>query len=295
MRWLKRYVWCIRFKDVLALQGPPMMGVTFTMREVAPENFFNLLLLLSLASFFLVAHVFCFNDWADITLDLNDPNKAEETFLAKGISQREVGLLSLCLALLSLLLFSLLPGRTLALGVVILLLSLLYSHPIIHVKGIPVASSVIHLIGGLLYFLLGYSLFGGFDHRGWLIALFFALTFSAGHLNQEVRDYEVDRRNGIFTNGVMFGKKPTFYAGFFLFTLCYGYLFFLASSGLVPPQLMYLIILYPVHAVLSWRTLKAGLTFDSVNRFQTRYRLLYAVIGLSMAITVLLSSSGTAS
>ena len=64
-------------------------------------------------------------------------------------------------------------------------------------KRIPLLSSLPHLLGGLLHFLLGYSLFEPIDGRGVLIALFFALTFTAGHLNQEVRDHEGDQVNGL--------------------------------------------------------------------------------------------------
>lgn len=283
MPW-RRYLSCLRYRDIVVLQGSPLMGVAFTLGEVTLEKIVSLFLF-SLASFLLVAHIFCFNDWAGIASDSKDPNKAKEVFLTKGITRREVGALSLFLGLFSLALFSLLPFRTLLLAVGILLLGLFYSF---YAKGIPVVSSCVHLIGGVLHFLLGYSLFGGIGRRGVLIGLYFALTFVAGHLNQEVRDYEGDRLNGILTNGVRFGKRKTFLAGFLLFTLSYGHLVFLAHSGLVLPQLRYLIGLYPVHVVLSWRTLRAGLTFQSVSRFQASYRALYALIGLSMGATLLL-------
>lgn len=283
MPW-RRYLSCLRYRDIVVLQGSPLMGVAFTLGEVKPE-LISSLGLFALASFLLVAHIFCFNDWAGIASDLQDPNKAKEVFLTKGITRREVGALSLFLGLFSLALFSLLPFRTLLLAVGILLLGLFYSF---YAKGIPVVSSGVHLIGGVLHFLLGYSLFGGIGSRGVLIGLYFALTFVAGHLNQEVRDYEGDRLNGILTNGVRFGKRKTFLAGFLLFTIAYGHLVFLAHSGLVPPQLRYLIGLYPVHVVLSWRTFRAGLTFQSISRFQASYRVLYALIGLSMGAMLLL-------
>lgn len=285
MPW-RRYLSCLRYRDIVVLQGSPLMGVAFTLGEVTVEKVFNLLLF-SLASFLLVAHIFCFNDWAGIASDLQDPNKAKEVFLTKGISRREVGLLALFLGLLSLFLFSLFSFRTLLLALGVLLLGLLYSHPYLHAKGIPVLSSCVHLTGGVLHFLLGYSLFGGIDQRGVLIGLFFALTFTAGHLNQEVRDYEGDLLNGILTNGVRFGKKRTFYAGFLLFTLSYGHLWGLARYGLVPPQLGYCVLLYPVQGYLFWRTLKAGLTFQSVSRFQAFYRALYAIMGLAIGATLL--------
>lgn len=283
-----RYLTCIRYRDVFVLQGTPLLGVAFTVREITPGKVPSLLLF-SLASVLLVAHTFGLNDWAGIAADVNDPNKRQDVFLSKGISRQGIGRLVLGLGLLSLLLFSLLSVRVLLLATGILLLGLLYSHPSIHAKGIPIVSSGVHLVGGVLHFLLGYSLFSGVDGRGMLIALYFAVIFVAGHLNQEVRDYEADRLNGIVTNGVRFGKQRVFITSFLLFTLSYAYLWGLARSGVVPPALGYVNTLYPLHGYLFWRTLRAGLTFHSVSRLQASYRALYAVIGLFMGVIVLLT------
>lgn len=289
MLW-RRYLSCLRFQEVLVLQGPPLMGMMFGLREPAAAQIPPLLLFL-FATLCLLAHVFCFNDWAGIATDLNDPNKVNEVFLTKGITRRQIGTLSLVLGLSSLAAYSLLPVQTLLLAVGIIILGLLYSHPRIHGKGIPIISSCLHLTGGVLHFLLGYSLFGGIDLRGALIGLFFALIFTAGHLNQEIRDYEGDRLNGILTNGVRFGKRRMFIVSFLLFMVSYAYLWGLARSGLVPPVLGYLITLLPIQGYLFWKTLRDGFTFESVSRFQGQYRLLYAGIGLFMVVSLLLTRS----
>lgn len=282
-----RYLSCLRLQEVLVLQGPPLMGVMFGFRGLAIVQAPALLLFL-VATICLLAHIFCFNDWAGIAADLNDPNKLNEVFLTKGITRQQVGILSLFLGLASVAIYSLLPVQTLLLAVGIIILGLLYSHPRIHGKGIPIISSCLHLSGGVLHFLLGYSLFSQIDLRGVLIGLFFAIIFTAGHMNQEIRDYEGDRLNGILTNGVRFGKRRMFIISFSLFVLSYGYLWSLARYGLVPPALGYLVGLIPVQAYLSWKTLKAGLTFQTVTRFQSQYRLLYAGIGLFIVATLLI-------
>ena len=41
-------------------------------------------------------------------------------------------------------------------------------------------------------------------------------------------------------------------------------------------------MLNPVHVAWSLAAVRAGLTFANVSRFQSRYRLLYAVIGAGM-------------
>jgi 4-hydroxybenzoate polyprenyltransferase len=274
------YLLGIRYRDVIVLQGPPLMGVAFAMQGGWGYRLFDLCLLM-VANLLLVSHIFSLNDWAGIASDLTDPNKAMETFLSRGISKGEMGFLSLVTGCLSLVTFSLLPLRTFLLASAIVALGLLYSHPRLHGKGIPVLSSCLHLTGGMLHFLVGYSLWRGIELRGGLISLFFAIVFTAGHLTQEVGDYEGDVCNGILTNGVRFGKEWIFLASFVLFTLSFGYLWGLVQYGVVPAPLRYILVLYPVHAALFWRAFRSGLTFQSISQLRQAYRLLYAVIGLA--------------
>ncbi|HEV8437191.1 MAG TPA: UbiA family prenyltransferase [Methylomirabilota bacterium] len=279
---------CIRYGDVLVLQGSPLMGVAFSIGTLTVPKL-EALAVFALASFLLVAHIWTFNDWSGLASDRNDPNKSAEVFERRGVASRDILLFSVALLAGSLLLFSLLSSRSLLLAAAIAAMGVFYSHPGINAKGIPVLSSSPHLIGGLLHFLLGYSLFGGIDRRGVLIGLFFALTFTAGHLNQEVRDYEGDRLNRLTTNAVAFGRTAAFLAGLLIFTLAYADLFFLAYTGIVPIALVALpVVLYPIHVFWCLTTLRGGLTYERVSRFQGRYRLLYAVIGLSMVATLLM-------
>jgi 4-hydroxybenzoate polyprenyltransferase len=281
------YLSCIRYQEVLVLQGSPLLGAAFALGPVTTETIARVLAF-ALGGFLLVAHIFSFNDWAGTTADSRDPNKAASVFSTKGVSRRSVLLLSAGLLVAALLIFLLFSRQTLMLAVAIAVLGILYSHPATNAKGIPVVSSCPHLLGGLLHFLLGYSLLRPIDRRGTLIALFFALTFTAGHLNQEVRDHDGDRLNGLSTNAVAFGRTPVFLAGLLGFTLAYADLAYLAYAGLVAPVLGLLpLLLYPMHVAWSLSTLRAGLTFESVSRFQSRYRALYALIGLTMLVTLL--------
>ncbi len=115
------------------------------------------------------------------------------------------------------------------------------------------------------------------------------MAFAAGHLNQEVRDVEADSGNRIQTNAVTFGERTAFLAGLALFTLAYADLAVLAAAGVIPAWLGGLALLYPLHLYWSLKTLAAGLNFDGIRRFQTRYRALFAVIGASMGVAVLLA------
>lgn len=278
---LLSYVRCIRYRDVLVLQGSPCLGVAFALGpptvSAAPH-----LVVFAVASILLVAHIFSLNDWAGAAADGNDRRKKAGTFLARGVSPGAVLALSLGLLAVSLSLFALLRVQTLFLAAAIAVLAALYSHPAVDAKGSPIFSSVPHLVGGTLHFLLGYSLFAAIDGRSLQIAPYFALTFTAGHLNQEVRDHDGDLLNGIRTNAVRFGKTRAFWAGFAGFTAAYALLGWLAWRGVVPPVLGALLLLYLLHLYWTIATYRAGLDFDTISRFQGRYRALYSVIGLAM-------------
>jgi len=279
---LLAYLSCIRYTDVLVLQGSPLFGVAFAIREISLAGAATITVF-GLASVLLVANIWTFNDWANQAADLNDPNRSDSVFSTKGVSARGLLAFSLGLLVSSLLLFGILPRRTLLIAVAIAALGVVYSHPALSAKGLPILSSGPHLLGGTLHFLLGYSLFEPIDRRGLLIALFFGLTFTAGHLNQEVRDYGGDHHNGLRTNAVTFGKTAAFLAGAAIFTLAYADLVLLASFRVVPRFLgIPPLLLYPAHLFWTVKTFRDGLSFETVSRFQARYRALFALIGLSM-------------
>jgi 4-hydroxybenzoate polyprenyltransferase len=234
----------------------------------------------------LVAHVFVLNDWSGIHGDLNDPARASRTFVARGVSRAELGYLAIALLALALLLFGLVGATTLVVAVVIAGVSALYSTPAFHMKGLPIFGSALHLVGGVLHFLLGYAAFSAIDGRGVAIGCFFALVFTAGHLTHEARGYEGDSLNGIRTNAVAFGKTQSFIAGLVLFTAAYALLAMLAVFGIVPHALSLAAMLYPLHLWMSLRALRTGLTLESSRRLQRCYRLLYAAIGVTMIMTL---------
>jgi 4-hydroxybenzoate polyprenyltransferase len=264
----------IRFDEVFVLQGTPLMGALFSMGALTTANFETLLVFL-IGSILLVAHVFTLNDWADIAHGLKaaDPQ----------VSSLRLFWFSLFLLVASLLVFALIDLRVVILGVIVAVLGFFYSHPKLNFKGTPIASSLPHLIGGVFHFLLGYAVFTPIDQRGVFIALFFALTFAAGHLNHEVRDFDLDQKNRARTNAVAFGKRATFVAGLILFTCAYLCLFLLGLFRLVPRPLSFLAAaFYLLHLYWSLRALRSQLNPDILDRFQVQYRSLYAVIGIGM-------------
>ncbi len=276
---------CIRLDEVLLLQGPPLIGAIFSLGSIAVGNVFAFAAT-AVGSVCLVAHVFVFNDWSGIHGDLKDPNRAARVFITKGVRRTEIGYLAIALLILSLVLFGLLGVPSLVLALAIAGLSALYSAPVFNMKGFPLFNSVLHFIGGSLHFLLGYATFAAIDERGLAISSFFGLVFTAGHLTHEARDREGDLLNNMRTNAVVFGKTRSFVTSLALFTVAYGLLVALAVFGTVPRILVLTAALYPLHLYASLRALRAGLTFESLCQLQSCYRLLFAVIGISMVVAV---------
>jgi 4-hydroxybenzoate polyprenyltransferase len=280
-----RYLSCLRPQDILVLQGSPLLGAAFAIRHPGVKDLVPLATLLA-ANLFLVSHIFLLNDWSGLTADAADPNKAARVFTSRGVGPREMGVVTVGFLVASLLLFTRLGPVTLSLSLGIATLSALYSLPRFHWKGRPLLNSAAHLAGGILHFLLGYSLGHAIDRGGVAIATFFALIFAAGHLTQEIRDHDGDAANGIMTNAVTFGLRRTFAASLILFTLAHLLLLVLALQGILPRPLAFLTALLPLQFYWSRRTLREGLTYTSVCRLQTRYRLLYAVIGVAMVVAL---------
>ena len=287
-RLLSRLISCIRFDEVAALQATPLIGAALAIGTLSVTHLVTAAVMVA-GNLCLVAHVFVLNDWSGIDGDLKDPDRAGRTFVAKGLTRTDVGLLAGVLLAVSLLLFVLIDTRVLLFALVIVGLSILYSFPGLHLKGAPLFNSALHFVGGCVHFLLGYSTFAAIDARGLFVSCFFGLVFTAGHFTHETRDHAVDLENGIRTNAVAFGKRQSFVAGLVLFVLAYGLLAALAVLGYVPFALVLAAACIPVHLLLSYRAMLAGLTTASLLRLQLCYRALFAIIGIAMIVTAALS------
>lgn len=273
---------CIRFGEVLNLQGPPLLGAILAAGPLSSDRIFPLTCL-ALGNSLLVAHVFSINDWSHLNADRRDTNRLNLPFLATEAGGGALGFLWFGLLAVSLVVFGGLGFPLLLNALAIATLSALYSAPAFDLKGTPIVSSVLHIAGGVLHFLLGYTLFSPIDARGLLVGCFFGIVFAAGHLMHEVRDYQSDLMNGIRTNAVQFGKGRSFAAGLALFAIAGTLLVVLAVRGLLPrPLLLVSVPLNILHLYWSVETWQAGLTFENIQRLQVRYRVLYATIGLAL-------------
>jgi len=272
-----------RALEVLALQASPILGGFLGGFSLERCGLLRPGLLLA-GSVALTAHVFVFNDWAGHSSDVLDPRRATHVFSRRGISVRQVARVAVALLILANVAFAAVGGPAILLGAAIAALSLLYSCSPRFGKNTPVVASLNHLLGGMLHFLLGYTLTRDLDASGLVISLFFGLVFAAGHLNQEVRDYEGDLLNGIRTSAVVFGCRRAFLASLCIFTVAYALIAGLAEVGILPRLLLLSALVWALHVAWSLRALRRGLGFETALWMQRRYRLLFAFIGLAMLV-----------
>jgi 4-hydroxybenzoate polyprenyltransferase len=276
-----QYFASTRSPEVLALQASPILGNVLGGFGQERAGMIRIALLL-LGSLALTFHVFVLNDWAGNSTDIRDVRRAKRVFARRGISTRRVARIAIALLIVANIAFAPLGSRVIFLGGAIAAISLLYSCSPMFGKSMPIVASINHLLGAALHFLLGYCLWRPVDARGVMISLFFGLVFAAGHLNQEVRDYEADLLNGIRTSAVVFGCRGAFLGSLLTFTAAYATLAGLAAFGILPRLLLWTTILWPLHVAWSLSALQRGLGFETALWMQRRYRLLFAVVGLAM-------------
>jgi 4-hydroxybenzoate polyprenyltransferase len=267
--------------EVSALQASPILGIFLGGYDVARDGLV-VPCLLALGSFALTAHVFVFNDWAGYKYDLRDPLRAPLVFDGAGISRKEVAVAATVLFVIAAVLLAAVGAMALVIGAAIGGLGLLYSGSPVLGRSTPVASTLNHLAGGTLHFLLGYTLVHEIDTKGIATGVFFGLVFAAGHLNQEVRDYDGDLASGVRTNAVLLGRRHAFLASLCVFMTAYVLLTCLAVLGVVPRLLLWSPAAALLHLAWSLRALRRGLGFETAMWMQLRYRCLFALVGLAM-------------
>lgn len=278
-----RHFAATRALEVFALQASPLLGIVLGGYRIERDGILAPGML-ALGSVALTAHIFVFNDWAGYDSDLRDPLRSPYVFSRQRIARRDVAWAAMLLLALALVALAAVGTAALLFGAAIAALGFLYSGSPVLGKNTPVVSSLNHLVGGTLHFLLGYTLIHAVDATGIGIGLFFGLVFAAGHLNQEVRDYDGDRLNGIRTNAVVFGRRQAFLASLSTFTAAYAVLTGLSAFGVLPRLLSWSPVAWLLHLAWSLQALRRGLGFDTAEWMQRRYRWLFALIGLVMLV-----------
>jgi 4-hydroxybenzoate polyprenyltransferase len=271
----------LRVRDAIIFESPAIVAIALYVPALSPSNLARSFAL-ALGGFLLMAHIFTFNDWADISLDHANTDKRAGSLKGQGFGGREIlwmaaGLAVAGIAAVAAASLSLVP---IALGMVFL--GILYSFPIsgLKAKAIPVISSLLHYAGIVLTFLLGSAAFAPIDAGTLMVGSYFGMLITAGHLVQEVQDYAEDRRAGIRTNAVQFGQRPMFALSSALFGLSFFFLVVLGLRGVIPIVVSYTSVLFALYAYWAVAVYRGGLRSADVRALRNRYRLMFAVVAL---------------
>lgn len=258
-----------------------------TLQSLPPLHHFILILFaFSLAT----ASIFILNQYFDEKEDQANKFKSSLPVASGKITPRTALIFSLMLMISSLILVVFVDIGLALLFLVYLAFGAAYSAPPFRLKTVPVADFIVSgMGGGFMPFLMGLELVG---RPGSNIPVILSgvvplmLIHCGGHIIQAVGDYEVDRRMGVCTFVVKYGKKNGVIIAGILF-LSAGFLPLLYSVfGLLPyKHLLIFFILFPLSMPIIKRytaVLKKPSSQNVINMQKTATK--YGVIGAAVAL-----------
>jgi 4-hydroxybenzoate polyprenyltransferase len=276
---IKYYVRSIRWFEIAVRMGAPVVAMLIAVPALNILNGMKMLHAL-IAFFFGWTHGYTLNEWGGYAFDKHDPTKVKAPLLSGKISPDEMLVLSIVCAFVCIVLYALIDPRLLIIVFLSILIGVLYDHPKTSLKNIPLASYFVLFIVSINDVLLGWLIFSSDFSRGLLIGIFFGVLGLAGINYHEVGDHDSDKKTGIKTNAVRFGKRKIFIVGFIFYTVSCGYFVLLTVLKIVPVNLyLVFIISYPAYIYIFSRCLKANINTAAVHLFIRHYRIIYGVMG----------------
>jgi len=271
--------WGVRGFDILVLLAYPTLGAAFAWPGWGTEAAVRFVIFLVL-NLCLLTFIYLLNDWSDARLNPDEPRQRKVQALKhpEVMSERQVLGLAIALLGVALLGFFFLSRTVLVLGLALTFITVIYSHPRIYCKGVPILSTLTHhLAFASLYFLAGWALFQPLSLAAVEISLYWGLVLSAGHFSNEIEDFERDSAAQIRTNAIAFGRRPVFRLGLALFLLSSLYFLGLAWAGILPRSFAWigagLCGLWSIQT-FRYRHWQAG---DPIGPFRSFYRAVYAL------------------
>jgi 4-hydroxybenzoate polyprenyltransferase len=234
------------------------------------------------------ASVFVLNQYFDRDEDRENEVKSNLPVASGRITPSRTLVFSFLLAISCLILVFIANVQVLPLFIVYLGLWTAYSTPPFRLKSVPVADFVISGVGaGFLPFLMGGGLSGKLISNIPLIMLSavpLVLIQCGGHIIQAVGDYEADRKTGVHTFVVRFGRKKGVIVAGFMFLIASLSPFTYSAFGLLPCRHLFLfLILFPLSIPIIMRyadVLKNPSTKNVVNIQNTTRK--YGIIGITL-------------
>lgn len=240
-----------RFVEVAIMLGFPVIGLIFAFDE--PEQ------LLSPEPFLFVVGIFALFTAIYACNGLCGADEDTENERLAGLRGRKRSfVVTLLISLIvSFACFFCINPLLLGMAAISMALWTLYSFPKIGFKYRPLLGTFLHFAGEILHFLMGYIVIREIDAGAVLASVYFALLFAAGHLNHELIDYDSDRKTGIKTGAVTFGKRNWEILSLAAASVSTLYLVVLLLTGAVPKAAAFFAAAGVCHVV--FRLLRIGL------------------------------------
>jgi 1,4-dihydroxy-2-naphthoate octaprenyltransferase len=234
------------------------------------------------------ASVFVLNQYFDREADLENEVKSNLPVASGRITPRRTLIFSFLLVISCLILVFIAEVCVLPLFIVYLGLWAAYSTPPFRLKSVPVADFVISGIGaGFLPFLMGLGLSDKLISNIPLImlsAMPLILIQCGGHIIQAVGDYEADRKTGVHTFVVRYGRKKGVIVAGIMFLMASLSPFAYSAFGLLSYRHLFLFsIIFPLSIPLIKRyvdVLKNPSTKNVINIQKTTRK--YGIIGITV-------------
>lgn len=270
-----QFIKSARLAEVSLMLGFPFMGVVFAFEELSALFSQNVLLFIA-GIFFLCTAIYSFNAWA---------GKDEDTRNDRLSILKDRKSLFMKATVVSVFLFStvffLADPVFLLLSLISFSLWTVYSWPKTGFKYRPVLGTLIHFLGQMIHFQIGYAVLKTTDVNSFLISAYFSLLFCAGHLNHELIDYEPDQKTGIRTGAVHFGKKAWEKVSFTVFLFSTLYLIFLTVIKTVDILTCWpFIIAGIIHSGYRFMLCRNDLSTERFVKERSFYRFLYFAAGV---------------
>ena len=268
-----------RSAEVAMMLGFPATGIMFAFTDIS-QLFSLKVIIFIIATFALSSAIYAFNAWAGHSEDVEN----ERLSILKNKKHFFMGYL-IFFIMLFIALYSLVDIQLVLLSIISFFLWMIYSFPKKGFKYKPLLGTLIHFAGQVIHFQMGFAVLMKPDINSILISFYFALLFSAGHLNHELIDYEADKKMGINTGAVHFGKKNCEIFSSVLFSV--STLYILVISTLKVADFFYCLpfvsagIIHIAHRLFLYKNDLSQKRFISERRF---YRFVYFAAGIIFII-----------
>ena len=249
---------------------------------------------------FATASIFILNRYFDRKEDQENAFKSNLPVAAERIMPRTALIFSFLLIILCLVLVVLVDVNLLSLVLVYVVFGTAYSAPPFRLKSVPIVDFVVSGVGaGFMPFLMGLELTDRLSSDVSLIMLGVVplmLIHCGGHIIQAVGDYEVDRKMGVHTFVVRYGRKNgTIVAGFMFLLAGFSPLVYSVFGLLSYRHLFMFFIVFPLSVPIIKRyaaVLKKPSTKTVVNmqKTATKYGIIGATVMLGYTLLVKIAS-----